>query len=186
MGGFIVSSPNLNAKRDLSKNPRVNEEILASSLRLIGADGKQIGIVKLNEALRIAEEEGLDLVEIAPSANPPVCKIIDYGKYRYELTKKERDARKKQHIVQVKKIRLTPNIDENDFQVKIAAARRFIAEGNRVKITLFMRGRQVTKQDIAEEVISRVVNELSDIGKTEGTPKMEGINNLSVTLVKKK
>ena len=155
-------------------------------MRLVGADSKQVGIVNLRDALIMAETEGLDLVEIAPQANPPVCKIIDYGKYRYELSKKEKDARKRQHVVQVKKIRLSPNIDDHDFRVKVNKARQFIEEGNRVKATLLMRGRQVTRQDLAEEVLMRMASEMSDIAKTEGRPKLEGVNNLSLVLVKKK
>jgi len=164
----------------------VNQEITANRVRLIWADGSQAGIVSLREARTFAEEEGLDLVEIAPMAKPPVCKIIDYGKYRYELTKKQKDARKKQHIVHLKRIQLSPNIDEHDFQVKLAASRRFIESGHRVKAMLFMRGRQVTRRDLAEEVLTRLATELSDIAHPEGGTKLEGVNNLSMVLVKKK
>lgn len=153
---------------------------------MIGSDGNQVGVVDLRVALETAEDEGLDLVEIAPQAKPPVCKVIDYGKYRYEITKKEKDARKKQHVVQVKKVRLSPNIDDHDFHVKVNMARRFIMEGNRVKATLFMRGRQVTKKDLAEEVLIRMTNELSDVAKAEESPKLEGANNMTVVLVPKK
>ncbi len=169
--------------RDFGKNPRVNDEIRADPVRLIGGDGKQVGIVPLRKALAHAESEGLDLVEIAPSADPPVCKVIDYGKYRYELTKKEKDARRKQHVIQIKKIRLSPNIDEHDFRVKVNMARRFLAEGNRVKVTMFMRGRQVTKKDLAEEVLVRFSSEVVDIARAEGEPKLEGTNHLSFVLV---
>lgn len=164
----------------------MNDEIFASQVRLIGVDGSQIGLVDLHKALRLADEEGLDLVEIAPNAKPPVCKIIDYGKYRYEITKKEKDARKKQHVIQVKRVQLSPNIDIHDFNVKLAAARRFIDAGHRVKVLLFMRGRQVTRKDLAEEVITRFIDEMEDIAKAEGEVKMEGHNNLSIVLVKKK
>jgi len=138
----------------------VNDEIYAKEVRLIGADSQQIGIIKNSEAKAKAAEAGLDLVEIAPQAKPPVCKIIDYGKFRYEISKKEKDARKKQHVIQVKKIRMSPNIDDHDFRVKINMARRFLDEGNRVKATLFMRGRQVTRPQHAEEVLMRIVSEL--------------------------
>lgn len=134
----------------------------------------------------MAEAAGLDLVEIAPTATPPVCKIIDYGKFRYEITKKEKEARKKQHVVEIKKIRLTPNIDDHDFEVKVNMARKFMLEGNRVKLTMFMRGRQVTRPEMAEEVLTKVIADLADVAKPEGTPKMEGRNNLSVLLVGKK
>lgn len=170
----------------MSKNPHVNEEITAKSVRLIGSDGSQIGVVSIKEALSYAEDKGLDLVEIAPMAKPPVCKAIDYGKFRYEQTKKEKEARKKQHTVHVKKIRLTPNIDIHDFMVKADRARKFLDEGNRVKVTLFMRGRQITRKDLAEEVVTRMITELADISKPEGRIKQEGFNNLSIILVNKK
>ena len=155
-------------------------------MRLIGKDGSQIGIVANKEAKFQAEKAGLDLVEIAPQAKPPVCKIIDYGKFRYEQSKKEKDARKKQHVILVKKIRMSPNIDDHDFRVKINMARKFLEEGNRVKATLFMRGRQVTRPQQAEEVLMRVVSELSDIAKADGAPKFEGRNNMSLILVRNK
>lgn len=155
-------------------------------MRLIGEEGNQVGIVSSSKALAYAENVGLDLVEIAPSAKPPVCKVIDYGKFRYELSKKEKDARKKQHIIQVKKIRLSPNIDDNDFRVKLNMARKFLDENNRVKVTLLMRGRQVTRPELAEGVLMRVISELSDISKSEEKPKLEGRNTMSIVLVRKK
>jgi len=132
-----------------------------------------------------AEDAELDLVEIAPQANPPVCKIIDYGKYRYELTKKEKDSRKKQHTIEVKKVRLSSNIDDHDFQTKISAARRFILEGDRVKATLMLLGRMMTRKELAEEVLRRMAAELADIAKIEDGPRIEG-NTYSMLLVKKK
>ncbi len=167
-------------------NPRVNEEIRSSEVRLIGADAQQVGVVPLTKAFAMAEAAGLDLVEIAPMAKPPVCKIIDFGKFRYELTKKEKDARKKQHVVQIKKIRMTPNIDDHDFVVKVNMARKFLGEGNRVKATMFMRGRQVTRPERAEEVLVKIIAELADVARPEGKPKLEGRNNLSILLVGKK
>jgi translation initiation factor IF-3 len=180
----IINTPQTRV-RDFSKNPRANEEINAPQVRLIGADGKQIGVVSLREALEASEAAGLDLVEIAPSANPPVCKIIDYGKYRYELTKKDKDNRKKQHVVQVKKIRFSTNIDDHDFMVKVNAARRFLEEGNRVKATLMLIGRQMTRKERAEEVLHKMVADLSDIAKLEDGPKIEG-NTYSMLLIRKK
>ncbi len=144
-----------------------------------------MGVVPLREAVEAAERAGLDLVEIAPTATPPVCKVIDYGKYRYELTKKEKDNRKKQHIVQVKKIRFSPNIDDHDFEVKVSAARRFLEEGDRVKATLMLVGRQMTRQARAEEVLHKMINELADVCKVEDGPRMEG-NTFSMLLVRKK
>ncbi len=176
----------MHQSRDQNKGLRINDEIFAEKVRLIGPDSQQIGVVSLKEALNLADDYELDLVEIAPTAKPPVCKIIDYGKFRYEQSKKEKDARKKQHTVQVKKIRMSPNIDDHDFRVKMNMARRFIEEGNRVKATLFMRGRQVTRPEHAEQVLMRIVSELSDIAKADGTPKLEGRNNMSLLLVSKK
>ena len=164
----------------------MNDEITAANVRLIGADGKQVGVVKIREALAAAEVESLDLVEIAPEAKPPGCKIIDYGKYRYEQTKKIKDARKKQHHVQIKRLQLSPNIDEHDFQVKVAAGRRFLEEGHRVKAMVLMRGRMITRKDLAEQVLLKMAEELSDIALPDGGAKMEGHNNLSMVMVRKK
>lgn len=163
----------------------MNEEITAPEVRLVGPDGKQIGIVRLSEAFALAEEKGLDLVEIVPQAKPPVCKVIDFSKYRYEQLKKEKDARKKQHVVVVKKIRFSSNIDDHDFKTKVDTARRFLEEGNRVKLTLLMRGRMITRREMAEKVLLRAAEELVDIAKTEGPPSMEGATNMSLVLVKK-
>ncbi len=163
----------------------MNDEIVAPQVRLIGADGKQVGIVSNREALTAADDAQLDLVEIAPTANPPVCKVIDYGKYRYELTKKDKDNRKKQHIVQVKKIRFSTNIDDHDFTTKVNAARRFIEEGDRVKATLMLIGRQMTRKERAEEVLHKMAADLADVAKVEDGPRIEG-NTFSMLLVKKK
>jgi len=173
-------------KREQVKSQRVNDEITAGTVRLIGADGKQVGIVDLHKALAAAEEAELDLVEIAPDASPPVCKIIDYGKYRYEQTKKQKDARKKQHNVQIKRVQLSSNIDVHDFNVKVAAARRFLTSGHRVKALVLMRGRMITRKDLAEQVLTRMAEELSDIAMLDGSTRMEGYNNLSMVLVRKK
>ena len=164
----------------------MNEEITGSKVRLIGADGSQIGVVDIRLAMSHADEAGLDLVEIAPQAKPPVCKIIDYGKFRYDLSKKEKDARKKQHTIQVKKVRMSPNIDQHDLDVKLNMARRFLNEGNRVKITMFMRGRQSARPELAKEVLMRIVEELSDISKPDGSPKLEGRSFMTINLLEKR
>ena len=164
----------------------MNDEITANTVRLIGADGKQVGVVKIREALAAADDAGLDLVEIAADAKPPVCKIIDYGKYRYEQTKKNKDARKKQHQVQIKRVQLSPNIDEHDFKVKVTAGRRFLEAGHRVKAMVLMRGRMITRKDFAEQVLLKMADELSDIAVPDGGTRMEGHNNLSMVLVRKK
>lgn len=186
-GESIVSFHGHSGQREDSlKTPRINDEITAHKVRLIGPDGKQAGIVNLQEALDAAKEVKLDLVEIAAQAKPPVCKIIDYGKYRYEQTKKLKDARKRQHHVQLKRVQLSPNIDDHDFNVKITAARKFLEHGHRVKAILLMRGRQITRKERAEEVLARMAEELSDIAIIDGGTKMEGHNNISMVLVKKK
>ena len=185
--GETITNPNRGFKgKEQEKSPRINDDITARSVRLIGADGSQIGVVDIRKALAAADDEGLDLVEIAPNAKPPVCKIIDYGKYRYEQTKKEKDARKKQHHVQIKRIQLSPNIDEHDFQVKVSAGRRFLEAGHRVKAMVLMRGRMITRKDLAQQVLTRMAEDLSDIAVLDGETKMEGHNNLSMVLVRKK
>ena len=164
---------------------RINEDIRYSQIRLISADGKQIGLVTPAAAMRYAEESGLDLVEISPTAKPPVCKLMDYGKFRYEQSKKEKDARKKQHTVQIKGIRLTPNIDDHDFNYKLEAARRFIEEGAKVKVSVLFRGRLITHKEFGFEILDRFCKGTEDIAKVESAPKMEGVRNMVMILQKK-
>jgi len=133
-----------------------------------------VGIVTIREALIAAEEAGLDLVEVAPNADPPVCKILDYGKYKYEAQKKANEARKKQKVIEVKEIKLRPNIDDNDYEVKMRSARRFIEEGDKVKVTMRFRGREMAHQDLGMNVLIRVRDELDAIAKVEQMPKVEG------------
>ncbi|WP_376957331.1 translation initiation factor IF-3 [Azospirillum sp. A26] len=154
--------------------PRVNREISARSVRLVGADGEMIGVVSLRDALLAAEDAGLDLVEIAPQAEPPVCKILDYGRFKYEAQKKANEARKKQKIIEVKEIKLRPNIDDNDYDVKMRSARRFLEEGDKVKVTLRFRGREMAHQDLGMNVLVRVRDELEALAKVEQMPKLEG------------
>ncbi|GAA4250850.1 translation initiation factor IF-3 [Azospirillum formosense] len=154
--------------------PRVNREITARSIRLVGADGEMVGVVSLRDALLAAEDAGLDLVEIAPQAEPPVCKILDYGKYKYEAQKKAAEARKKQKIIEVKEIKLRPNIDDNDYDVKMRSARRFLEEGDKVKVTMRFRGREMAHQDLGMNVLVRVRDELDELAKVEQMPKLEG------------
>jgi translation initiation factor IF-3 len=156
------------------EGPRVNREISARSVRLVGADGEMIGVVSLRDALLAAEDAGLDLVEIAPQAEPPVCKILDYGKFKYEAQKKANEARKKQKIIEVKEIKLRPNIDDNDYDVKMRSARRFLEEGDKVKVTLRFRGREMAHQDLGMNVLVRVRDELTELAKVEQMPKLEG------------
>jgi translation initiation factor IF-3 len=154
--------------------PRINREINVRSVRLVGADGEMVGVVSLRDALYAAEEAGLDLVEVSPNADPPVCKILDYGKFKYEAQKKANEARKKQKIIEVKEIKLRPNIDDHDYDIKMKAMRRFLEEGDKVKVTMRFRGREMAHQDIGMNVLMKVRDALEDMGKVEQMPKLEG------------
>ncbi len=152
----------------------MNTEIDVTQVRLIDAENNMVGVVPLREALWAAEEVGLDLVEVSPGAEPPVCKVLDYGKYKYEAQKKKNEARKKQKTVDVKEIKLRPNIDDHDYEVKMRNARRFIGEGDKVKVTLRFRGREMAHQELGMNVLVRVREELDEMAKVEQMPKMEG------------
>ena len=141
----------------------INEQIRDKEIRLIGEDGQQLGIMSSREAMKIAREAELDLVKIAPQAKPPVCKIIDYGKYRYELARKEKEAKKKQKTIEVKEVRLSPNIDSNDLNTKIASARKFIEKGNKVKVTLRFRGREMAHVQSSRHILDEFAKALEDI-----------------------
>ena len=154
--------------------PRVNEEITVPQVLLVDENGVKAGVTDIEEALRMAEERMLDLVEVAPQASPPVCRIMDYGKYRYQLQKKEKDARKKQKVQALKEIKMRPKIDEHDFDFKMKAIRSFLEGGHRVKVSVFFRGREMAFLNRGEEVLNRVIAECGDSGKCEGTPQMEG------------
>jgi len=152
----------------------INEQIRDKEVRLIGEDGQQLGIVSGREALRLAEEAGLDLVKIAPTAKPPVCKIVDYGKFKYEQTRKEKEAKKKQKTIEIKEIRLSPNIDTNDLNTKVNAARKFLTKGDKVKITLRFRGREMAHMANSKHILDDIAESLSDIAVVEKAPKVEG------------
>jgi translation initiation factor IF-3 len=154
--------------------PRVNTEIDARSIRLIDADGEMVGVVSLREGLDMAAEVGLDLVEVSPNADPPVCKILDFGKFKYEAQKKKNEARKKQKVIEVKEVKLRPNIDDNDYDVKMRAMRKFLTEGDKVKITLRFRGREMAHQHLGMAVLDRVREQIDDLAKVESMPRMEG------------
>lgn len=160
---------------------RINREIRAPKVRVIDQDGNQVGVIAIAEAWTKADAAGLDLVEIAPSADPPVCKIIDYGKYRYQLTKKEKEQKKGAHQVKVKEIKIKPNTDEHDLQTKIKHTREFIANGNKVRLTCTFRGREMMHTEIGMASIKRMIEEISDIATPEAFPKMMG-RNLSVVV----
>ncbi|MBN2102453.1 translation initiation factor IF-3 [bacterium] len=152
---------------------RLNEEIRVKEVRLISPDGEQIGIKKTEEALSIAESYDLDLVEVAPNASPPVCRIMDYGKYRYQQSKKEKISKKKQHVIHIKEIRLRPTIDQHDIEFKMKQARKFIEQGNHLKIRILFRGRQIVHRELGQAVLKRVEDELEDIAKMESDPIQE-------------
>lgn len=163
----------------------INEQIRDKEVRLIGPDGEQLGIVSSKEAQKIADEAGLDLVKIAPNAKPPVCKVIDYGKYRYELARKEKEAKKKQKTVELKEIRLTPNIEENDLNTKINAAKKFLEKGNKVKITLRFRGREMAHMNSSKHILDDFAESLSDVAVVEKAPKVEG-RSIGMVLAEKR
>lgn len=152
----------------------INEEIKAPEVRLIGEDGGQLGVVPIAEALQKAEEASLDLVLIAPTAQPPVCKIIDYGKFRYEAARKEKDAKKKQKTVEVKEVRLSPNIDENDLNTKVGSARKFLEKGNKVKVSLRFRGREIARMASSKHILDEFAEKLADISTIDKPSKAEG------------
>jgi translation initiation factor IF-3 len=163
-----------NAPPTRDTGPRVNDRIKAIEIRLIGAEGENVGVVSPAKARAMAEEAGLDLVEISPNANPPVCKIMDFGKYKYETQKKEAEARKKQKTIEVKEVKFRPNTDVHDYDVKMRNVTRFLEAGDKVKVTLRFRGREMAHQNLGRELLERVAEDTKEIGKVENFPKMEG------------
>lgn len=155
-------------------NHQINGQIRDNEVRLIGEDGEQLGIMSAREAQHLADEAGLDLVKIAPKADPPVCKIIDYGKYKYEQARKEKEAKKKQKIIEIKEIRMSPNIDTNDMNTKIQAARKFLTKGNKVKVSIRFRGREMAHTNESRPMLLEFAEKLSDVAVVEKEPKMEG------------
>jgi len=152
----------------------VNDGILARELRIIGSDGEQLGVKSKSDALQIAEAANLDLVLVSPNANPPVARIMDYGKFRFDQQKREREARKNQKVVSLKEVRLSPSIDENDFQTKLRNARKFLEKGDKVKASIRFKGRAITHKEIGQRVLDRLASELTDIATIESHPKMDG------------
>ena len=153
---------------------QINEEITDKEIRLIDEEGTQLGIMLSSEAFRIAIEKELDLVKIAPTSNPPVCKIMDYGKYRFEQTKRDKEARRNQHIVEVKEIRMSPSIGVNDFNVKLNHGQKFLKEGDRLKVTIRFRGREMAHTAIGEELLKKYATDCAEFGNVDKTPKLEG------------
>jgi translation initiation factor IF-3 len=171
---FFFSHRGTVAIQDTTKRVRVNRQIRISPVRVIGADGSQLGIMEVDQAMRLAEESGLDLVEVAATARPPVVRIMDYGKYKFEMAKQARMAKKKQHIIELKEVKFRPGIDDHDFETKTRHARRFLEEKNKVKVTMMFRGRQVAHPEIGQAVLDRVAQTLADVGKVESAGRLEG------------
>ncbi|MCC7260064.1 MAG: translation initiation factor IF-3, partial [Alphaproteobacteria bacterium] len=160
-----------NSRSDL---PRANENIRAPKIRLIDANGEMVGVVSVREGIAMAQEAGLDLVEVSPNAEPPVCKLLDLGKYKYEIQKRANEARKKQKIVQIKEIKIRPMIDQHDYEVKVRKVKEFLEEGDKVKITMRVRGREMAHQNSGMELLIKVKAEFADVAKVESEPRLEG------------
>ncbi|MCL7405580.1 MULTISPECIES: translation initiation factor IF-3 [unclassified Marivivens] len=154
--------------------PRINERIRCPEIRLIGAEGENVGVVTPAQALQMAEEAGLDLVEISPNATPPVCKIMDFGKFKYEQQKKEAEARKKQKIIEIKEVKFRPGTDKHDYDVKMRSVLKFLGNGDKVKVTLRFRGREMAHQDLGRQLLEQIAGDITEFGKIENMPKMEG------------
>ena len=163
-----------NAPPTRDTGPRVNDRIRAEEIRLIGADGENVGVVSPSRALVMAEEAGLDLVEISPNAKPPVCKIMDFGKFKYEQQKREAEARKKQKTIEVKEVKFRPNTDTHDYDVKMRNVFKFLEAGDKVKVTLRFRGREMAHQNLGRELLERIAGDVEGVGRVENMPKMEG------------
>lgn len=155
---------------------RINEEIRAREVRVVSESNEQLGVMSLKDALAMAEEQQLDLVEVAPTGKPPVCRVMDFGKFRYEQQKREKDAKKKQKVFTLKEVKLRPNIEDHDFYVKLKAAQRFLEEGNKVKVTIMFRGRELSHPELGRKVLVRVAEELKEIANMEKDAKLEGRN----------
>lgn len=178
---FILSFRRCKAISDLL----INEQIKDKEVRVIGEDGEMLGVMKPADAMKLAKEAGVDLVKIVPNAAPPVCKIVDYGKYRYEQARKEKDARKKQKVVDVKEVRLSPNIEENDLNTKANSARKFIEKGDKVKVTLKFRGREMAHMEQSKHILDDFAEKLADIAVIEKAPKLEGRSIMMVLTEKR-
>jgi len=163
---------------------RVNERIRIPQVRVIGADGEQVGVLPTREAVRLAQDKGLDLVEVSPYSRPPVCRIMNYGKYRYEQQKKAKDAKKKQHIIVLKEMHFRPKTEEHDYQFKTRHIREFLADGNKVKVMIDFRGREMAHMDFGYKIIERLINDLEDVGTIEQKAKQEGRNLIMILMPK--
>ena len=166
--------PNYFQRRSKPQGPKANERIKALDVQVIGSEGNNLGVMQLNKAIQMAKDEGLDLIEISPNANPPVCKIMDMGKYKYDLQKKANQAKKKQKIVSLKEIKLRPGTEIHDYNFKIKNAKKFIIKGDKVKFTVKFKGREMQHVELGKELMKRIIEDTKDIGKVETHPKFEG------------
>ena len=166
--------PNYFQRRSKPQGPKANERIKALDVQVIGSDGNNLGVMQLKQAIQMAKDEGLDLIEISPNANPPVCKIMDMGKYKYDLQKKANQAKKKQKIVSLKEIKLRPGTEIHDYNFKIKNAKKFISKGDKVKFTVKFKGREMQHVELGKDLMKRIIEDTKDIGKVETHPKFEG------------
>ena len=169
-----IATENTNAPVRENDGPRINREIKAKEVRLINYNGENAGVVSLAEALKIAQEVGLDLIEISPQVTPPVCKVLDYGKYKYEMQKKKNEAKKNQKVVSIKELKLRPMIDTHDYEVKVKQAKKFLAQGDKVKFTMRYKGREMSANDLGKEILNKLLEDLDGLYKVDSAPKMEG------------
>ncbi len=169
-----IAIENNNAPVRTDDGPRINNEIKVKEVRLIDENGENRGIVSIAEALRIADDAGLDLIEISPQAVPPVCKVLDYGKYKYEVQKRKNEAKKNQKVVNIKELKLRPVIDTHDYEVKIKQAKKFLSQGDKVKFTMRFKGREMSANDMGKEILNKIIEDLDTIGKVDSAPKLEG------------
>lgn len=169
-----IATENTNAPVRENDGPRINREIKAKEVRLINYNGENAGVVSLAEALKIVQEVGLDLIEISPQVTPPVCKVLDYGKYKYEMQKKKNEAKKNQKIVSIKELKLRPMIDTHDYEVKVKQAKKFLAQGDKVKFTMRYKGREMSANDLGKEILNKLLEDLDGLCKVDSAPKMEG------------
>ena len=172
--------PNYFQRRSKPQGPKANERIKALDVQVIGSDGKNLGVIQLKQAIQLAKDEGLDLIEISPNANPPVCKIMDMGKYKYDLQKKANQAKKKQKIVSLKEIKLRPGTEIHDYNFKIKNAKKFISKGDKVKFTVKFKGREMQHVELGKDLMKRIIEDTKDIGKVETHPKFEGRQMLMI------
>lgn len=170
----ILSPSNRPRRNEPSDGVRRNEQIRAREVRVIGPESEQLGILSRNEAIAMAKEHGMDLVEVAATADPPVCRIMDYGRFKYEAQKKKQEAKKRQTVIQIKEIKLRPKTDDHDFDTKVKHVRRFLEDGDRCKVTIFFRGREIVHKDRGMAVLERVIEETKDVGKVDQEPRTEG------------